>query len=183
VLAVLTFVVGALIGGTRPRHGPVRADQPGRDLAGADRRRLHAAVLVVRARPLLVARELSGSSIYTLGFVAPPNPPTMVLAFSGAGFGLVLLAMLIRSSIIGGWDRPEQLWRDWGDMVRRHHRDPHLAVRPGVLPLPHREHSWVTASGAVLDGASRRCCRRRWTGWRVNSDRVLLALAALTVGP
>jgi hypothetical protein len=38
-----------------------------------------------RARPLLVALELSGSSIYTLGFVVPPKPPTMVLAFSGAG--------------------------------------------------------------------------------------------------
>ena len=47
------------------------------------------------ARPLVKALELSGSSIYTLGFVVPVNLPTMVLAFSEAGFGLVLLAMLI----------------------------------------------------------------------------------------
>ena len=38
---------------------------------------------------------LSGSSIYTLGFEVPPNLPTTLLAFSEAGFGLVLLAMVI----------------------------------------------------------------------------------------
>jgi hypothetical protein len=46
-------------------------------------------------RPLREALELSGSSIYTLGFAVPPNLPTTVLAFSEAGIGLVLLAMLI----------------------------------------------------------------------------------------
>ena len=100
------------------------------------------------ARPLREALVLSGSSIYTLGFAVPPNLPTTVLAFTEAGFGLVLLAMvisylptmyqsfqrreaavaaldvrantpptaaalLIRSSIIGGWDRLEELWRQW----------------------------------------------------------------------
>jgi hypothetical protein len=99
-------------------------------------------------RPLGKALVLSGSSIYTLGFEVPPNLPTTLLAFSEAGFGLVLLAMvisylpsmyqsfqrreaavaaldvrantpptaaalLIRSSIIGGWDRLEELWREW----------------------------------------------------------------------
>ena len=49
----------------------------------------------------------------------PANLPTTGLAFSEAGFGLVLLAppsaaaLLIRSSIIGGWDRLEDLWREW----------------------------------------------------------------------
>jgi hypothetical protein len=46
-------------------------------------------------RPLRQALVLSGSSIYTLGFEVPANLPTTVLAFSEAGFGLVLLAMLI----------------------------------------------------------------------------------------
>ncbi|HEX4908558.1 MAG TPA: hypothetical protein VFW32_08215 [Actinomycetes bacterium] len=46
-------------------------------------------------RPLREALELSGSSIYTLGFQVPPNLPTTVLAFTEAGVGLVLLAMLI----------------------------------------------------------------------------------------
>jgi hypothetical protein len=141
------------------------------------------------ARPLLVALELSGSSIYTLGFVVPPNAPTMVLAFSEAGLGLVLLAMLIsylpsmyasfqrreaavasldvradtpptatamlaRVSIIGGWDRLEELWPDWErwfvDVAETHTSLPALVF----FRSPHWEHSWVTASGAVLDGAS-----------------------------
>jgi hypothetical protein len=44
-------------------------------------------------RPLRQAIELSGSSIYTLGFQVPPNMPTTLLAFSEAGVGLVLLAL------------------------------------------------------------------------------------------
>jgi hypothetical protein len=241
------------------------------------------------ARPLVVALELSGSSLYTLGFVMPPNVATMVLAFSEAGLGLVLLAMLIsylpsmyqsfqrreaavtaldvradtpptaramlvRSSIIGGWDSLEELWRDWEtwfvDITETHTSLPALVF----FRSPHWQHSWVTASGAVLDGASllastvdrprspaaelciragyvalRRIadffgighnpdphwpevpisidrrefdqvCRqlieagvplkpdldqawRDFAGWRVNYDRVLLALAALTMAP
>jgi hypothetical protein len=240
-------------------------------------------------RPLQRALVLSGSSIYTLGFEVPPNLPTTVLAFSEAGFGLVLLAMLIsylpsmyqsfqrreaavaaldvrantppsatamliRSSIIGGWDRLEALWRDWEtwfvDLSETHTSLPALVF----FRSPHWEHSWVTASGAVLDGASllastvdrprspdaELCIRagyvalrriadffdvahnsdphwpeepvsidrrefdqackelaeagvplradldqawRDFAGWRVNYDRVLLALAALTMAP
>ena len=240
-------------------------------------------------RPLREALVLSGSSIYTLGFSVPPNLPTTVLAFSEAGVGLVLLAMvisylpsmyqsfqrreaavaaldirantpptatalLIRSSIIGGWDRLEELWRDWEtwfvDVTETHTSLPALVF----FRSPHWEHSWVTASGAVLDGASLRAstvdrprspdaelciragyvalrriadffgirhnpdphwpeesisidrrefdqvCRelaeagvplkadleqawRDFAGWRVNYDRVLLALAALTMAP
>jgi len=140
-------------------------------------------------RPLRRALVLSGSSIYTLGFEVPPNLPTTVLAFTEAGFGLVLLAMLIsylpstyqsfqrreaavaaldvrantppsatamliRASIIGGWDRLEALWRDWEtwfvDLSETHTSLPALVF----FRSPHWEHSWVTASGAVLDGAS-----------------------------
>jgi hypothetical protein len=240
-------------------------------------------------RPLRRALVLSGSSIYTLGFEVPPNLPTTVLAFTEAGFGLVLLAMLIsylpsmyqsfqrreaavtaldvrantpptatamliRSSVIGGWRRLETLWREWEawfeDITETHTSLPALVF----FRSPHWEHSWVTASGAVLDGASllastvdrprsadaelciragyvalRRIadffnvrhnpdphwpeepisidrrefdevCRqlaeagvplkadldkawRDFAGWRVNYDRVLLSLAALTVAP
>jgi hypothetical protein len=45
-------------------------------------------------------------------------------------------AMLIRVSVIGGWDRLEELWRDWERWW---------------------EHSWVTASGRCSTG--RRCWR------------------------
>jgi hypothetical protein len=240
-------------------------------------------------RPLRRALILSGSSVFTLGFEVPPNLPTTLLAFSEAGFGLVLLAMLIsylpsmyqsfqrreaavaaldvrantpptakamliRSSIIGGWRRLEALWREWEtwfvDITETHTSLPALVF----FRSPHWEHSWVTASGAVLDGASllastvdrprsadaelciragyvalRRIadffnirhnpdphwpeepisidrrefdevCRqlaeagvplkadldkawRDFAGWRVNYDRVLLSLAALTVAP
>jgi hypothetical protein len=240
-------------------------------------------------RPLRRAIVLSGSSIYTLGFEAPPNLPTTLLAFTEAGFGLVLLAMLIsylpsmyqsfqrreaavaaldvrantpptapamliRSSVIGGWRRLEALWREWEtwfvDITETHTSLPALVF----FRSPHWEHSWVTASGAVLDGASllastvdrprspdaelciragyvalRRIadffgidhnpnphwpevpvsidrreydqvCRelieagvplksdldqawRDFAGWRVNYDRVLLALASLTMAP
>ena len=240
-------------------------------------------------RPIRKALVLSGSSIYTLGFEVPPNLPTTLLAFTEAGFGLVLLAMvvsylpsmyqsfqrreaavaaldvradtpptaaamLIRVSIISGWDRLEELWRDWErwfvDVTETHTSQPALVF----FRSPHWEQSWVTAAGAVLDAASllastvdrprsadaelciragyvamRRIadffnirhnpdphwpeepisidrrefdqvCRqladagvpvkadleqawRDFAGWRVNYDRVLLALAALTMAP
>jgi hypothetical protein len=142
-------------------------------------------------RPLRDAIVLSGSSIYTLGFSAPPNLPTTILAFTEAGLGLVLLAMLlsylpsmyqsfsrreaavaaldvradtppsatallIRVSTIEGWDRLEEMWRDWEnwfvDITETHTSLPALVW----FRSPHWEHSWVTASGAVLDGASLR---------------------------
>jgi hypothetical protein len=240
-------------------------------------------------RPLREAIELSGSSIYTLGFAVPPNLPTTVLAFSEAGIGLVLLAMLIsylpsmygsfsrreaavaaldvradtpptatamliRVSVIEGWERLNDQWRDWEswfvDVTETHTSLPALVF----FRSPHWEHSWVTASGAVLDGASLlastvdrprspdaelciragyvalrriadffgiehnsdphwpqepisieqmefdRVCQqlreagvplksdleqawRDFAGWRVNYDRVLLALAELTMAP
>jgi hypothetical protein len=140
-------------------------------------------------RPLREAVVLSGSSIYTLGFSVPPNLPTTVLAFTEAGIGLVLLAMLIsylpsmyqsfsrweaavaaldvradtpptaaamliRVSRIEGWDRLGDLWRDWEgwfvDVTETHTSLPALVF----FRSPHWQHSWVTASGAVLDAAS-----------------------------
>ena len=140
-------------------------------------------------RPLRKAVVLSGSSIYTLGFEVPPNMPTTLLAFSEAGFGLVLLAMvisylpsmsrsvpggagggaagdagphppptatamLIRVSTIGGWERLEELWRDWErwfvDVTETHTSQPALVF----FRSPHWQQSWVTAAGAVLDTAS-----------------------------
>lgn len=47
------------------------------------------------ARPLAAAFTDSGSSLTTLGFSQPRDVPSVVLAFTEAGLGLTLLAMLI----------------------------------------------------------------------------------------
>jgi hypothetical protein len=180
-------------------------------------------------RPLRRAVVLSGSSIYTLGFEAPPNLPTTLLAFSEAGFGLVLLAMvisylpsmyqsfqrreaavaaldvradtpptatamLIRVSIIGGWERLEELWRDWERWFAlrriadffdlRYDPDPRW---PGqTLSIDRREFDQVcrelAAAGVPLKAYPEQAWRD-FAGWRVNYDQVLLALAALTMAP
>jgi hypothetical protein len=63
-------------------------------------------------------------------------------------------AMLIRVSVIGGWERLEELWRDWErwfvDVTETHTSQPALVF----FRSPNWQHSWVTAAGAVLDGAS-----------------------------
>jgi hypothetical protein len=55
--------------------------------------------------------ELSGSSVFTFGYVAPGGLPQTILAFSEAIFGLGLLALLISflPSIYAAFSRREQL--------------------------------------------------------------------------
>jgi len=57
------------------------------------------------------AFEMSGSSMFTLGFVRPPDFPTTVLAFFEAATGLTLLALLIAylPTIYGAFSRREVL--------------------------------------------------------------------------
>jgi len=151
-----------------------------------------------------------------------------VLAFSEAGFGLVLLtmlvsylpsifqsfqrrdaaALLIRSSIIGGRDRLEGLWREWEswfvDVTEAHTSllasavdrprspDAELCIRAGYVALrritdffdvrhnpdPHWPQEPIPIDRREFDPAW-----RDFAGWRVNYDRVLLSLAALTIAP
>jgi hypothetical protein len=62
--------------------------------------------------------------------------------------------MLIRISTIEGWERLNDTWRTWEtwfvDVTETHTSLPALVF----FRSPHWEHSWVTASGAVLDAAS-----------------------------
>jgi hypothetical protein len=62
-------------------------------------------------RSLRHAFDLSGSSVLTLGFERPGDLAATLLAFSEAGMGLVLLAMLITylPSIYGAFSRRETL--------------------------------------------------------------------------
>jgi hypothetical protein len=171
-----------------------------------------------------------------------------------AGTPPTAIAMLVRVSRIEGWDRLAETWKTWEpwfvDITESHTSIPALVF----FRSPHWEHSWVTASGAVLDAASllastvdrprsadaELCIRagyialrrivdffgiphnpdphwpddpisidrrefdeacqrlaeagvplkgdldqawRDFAGWRVNYDRVLLALASLTMAP
>lgn len=135
------------------------------------------------------ALALSGSSLFTLGFVASSNLAELALAFAAAASGLVLLALLItylptvyhafsrREIEVGklevragspptglellqrSWrlQRLEHLtefwveWEDWfADLEESHTSLPVLAF----FRSPQPDRSWITAAGAVLDGAS-----------------------------
>jgi hypothetical protein len=71
-----------------------------------------------------------------------------------AGTPPTAAAMLIRVSTIEGWERLGDLWRSWEswfvDVTETDTSLPALVF----FRSPHWEHSWVTASGAVLDSAS-----------------------------
>jgi hypothetical protein len=69
------------------------------------------------------AFEMSGSSIFTLGFVRPPDLPTTILAFFEAASGLTLLALLIA-----------YLPTIYGAFSRREVQVSQLAVRAGEPP-------------------------------------------------
>jgi len=137
------------------------------------------------------AFEMSGSSLFTLGFVRPPDLPTNVLAFLEAATGLTVLGLLIAylPTIYAAFSRREVLvaqlevragnppsglhllvqsqrmerfhllddfwvtWQQWFTELEETH------TSLGVLSFfrsPQGHRSWVTASGAVLDGASLR---------------------------
>ncbi|HEY3116342.1 MAG TPA: hypothetical protein VGK54_06335 [Chloroflexota bacterium] len=57
------------------------------------------------------AVELSGSSMFTLGFVLPTSAPILLLAFSEAGIGLILAALFIAylPAMYGAFSRRETL--------------------------------------------------------------------------
>lgn len=132
---------------------------------------------------------LSGSSVFTLGFARADDLPTVILSFTEAGLGLVLLALVITylPSLYGAFSRREaavtalevragappsgaemverfwvldrldrltEVWRQWEawfvELEETHTSFPALVF----FRSPQPDHSWVTAAGAVLDGAS-----------------------------
>jgi hypothetical protein len=237
---------------------------------------------------LLEAFRMSGSSLLTLGVVAPPSALLSVIAYSEAILGLILIALLIgylptmystfsrrellvsmlevragsppsavemlkRAHRIRGITYLDELWEQW-EVWFAELGETHTSLGALVFfrsPTPSR--SWVTAAGAVLDTAAlmastldvprdprrdlclragylalrqiadffriphnanpkpddpisiardefdaayddlkeagvplkadRDQCWRDFAGWRVNYDRVLLAIAMLTIAP
>jgi len=135
------------------------------------------------------AFRISGSSLLTLGFLEPEDLTAVVVAFTEAAMGLILLAMLITylPSIYAAFSRREALvtslevragsppsgvhlvrfffvmeqldrlsdfWKRWeawfADVEESHTSFPSLSF----FRSPQPEHSWITAAGSVLDGAS-----------------------------
>jgi hypothetical protein len=140
-------------------------------------------------RPIWQAIVDSGSSLFTLGFARVEGVALTLLAFTEAGIGLVLLALLITylPALYSGFSRREQgvaklevragnpptgrylielanevtglgslqrVWNDWEDWFvfvdETHTSNPSLVF----FRSPHPDQSWITAAGAVLDGAA-----------------------------
>ncbi len=138
-----------------------------------------------------LALEESGSSLFTLGFLAPPGVRSSLISFSEAAIGMSQLALLISylptlyarfsqrefavaklevraGSPPRGWTmiiRAHRLgriaelksvwttWEDWFIDVEESHTSNAVLV---FFRSPQPENSWVTAAGAVLDGAALR---------------------------
>jgi hypothetical protein len=140
-------------------------------------------------RPLSRAIQASGSSLFTLGFTRLETLSQQLLAFSEAGLGLILLALLITylpslyaafssreqgvaklevragnpptgtflielANEVTGLDRLQGLWNEWESWFV--HLDETHTSFPALVFFrsPHPDQSWITAAGAVLDGAS-----------------------------
>ena len=135
------------------------------------------------------AFDLSGSSLFTLGFSRPERVSSTMLIFAEAAIGLFLLALLITylPTIYAAFSRREvgitalevragsppsaremiwrywrlermpeihEVWAEWErwfvDVEESHTSHPTLAF----FRSSHPDHSWITAAGAVLDGAA-----------------------------
>lgn len=133
--------------------------------------------------------DLSGSSLFTLGFARPEGLGSTALIFVEAAIGLFLLALLITylPTIYAAFSRREvgitalevragsppsaremiwrywqlgrlpeihEVWAEWErwfvDVEESHTSHPTLAF----FRSSHPDHSWITAAGAVLDGAA-----------------------------
>jgi hypothetical protein len=135
------------------------------------------------------AFDLSGSSLFTLGFARPRTLESEMLVFVEAAIGLFLLALLISylPTIYGAYshreieiaalevragatpsaremiwryqrlDRLAEIhevwgtWQRWFAEVEESHTSYPVLV---FFRSQHPDHSWLTASGAVLDAAS-----------------------------
>lgn len=131
----------------------------------------------------------SGSSLLTLGFAPVVDWITMLLSFSEATIGLILIAMVIaylptmysafseREKYVAllevragdppnavtllartyrnrGIEELTALWKDWEQNFVRL-EESHTSLAPLIFfRSPRPNHSWVTASGAILDAAA-----------------------------
>ena len=136
------------------------------------------------------AFELSGSSLFTLGFVVPPQTAAgYVLTFAESASGLAVLALLIaylptiysafsrrellvaklavragtpptavelieRYHAIGWNDQLAVLWATWEDWFAEIAETHTTFAVLAFFRSPNPDRSWITAAGAILDGAA-----------------------------
>jgi hypothetical protein len=135
------------------------------------------------------AIQISGSSLLTLGFAAADGPLHLLLSFTEATIGLILVALLIaylptmyaafsrretavtllevragnppsamemiqRYHRIHGLEQLTEIWQGW-EIWFADIEESHTSLAALVFfRSPQPDHSWVTAAGAVLDGAA-----------------------------
>ncbi|HEV3401386.1 MAG TPA: hypothetical protein VG078_06150, partial [Acidimicrobiales bacterium] len=117
------------------------------------------------SQPLREAVTLSGSSLFTLGFLRPNDLPTIFLAVTEASLGLILLALVITylPSIYTAFSRREAAVA-------------HLEVRAGSPPSGPEilerfaRISWLGGLAGLWD---------RWEGWFVETEESHTSFPAL----
>jgi hypothetical protein len=116
-------------------------------------------------KPVRYALELSGSSLFTLGFIHPIDLPKVILAFTEAAIGLTLLALLIT-----------YLPSLYGSFSRREAGVAHLEVRAGSPPWGpviierFARINWMGGLSSLWD---------RWEGWFVEVGETHTSFPAL----
>jgi hypothetical protein len=121
--------------------------------------------LALGGRSLRVSLELSGSSLFTLGFLHPLDLPKVLLAFSEAAIGLTLLALLIT-----------YLPSLYGAFSRREVGVAHLEVRAGSPPWGpviierYALINWMGGMASLWD---------RWEGWFIEAAETHTSFPAL----
>jgi hypothetical protein len=119
----------------------------------------------IGARPLRAAITDSGSSLTTLGFSQPRDLPSVLLAFTEAGLGLTLLALLIT-----------YLPSLYGAFSRREAAVALLEVRAGAPPFGvamlerYSRIGWLGGLSAIWD---------QWETWFVEVEESHTSFAAL----
>jgi hypothetical protein len=116
-------------------------------------------------RPVREALTLSGSSLFTVGFVRPHDLPTLTLSFSESALGLALLALVITylPSIYTAFSRREAAVA-------------HLEVRAGSPPFGaemierYARIGWLGGLASIWE---------RWEGWFIELEETHTSFPAL----
>jgi hypothetical protein len=119
----------------------------------------------IHAHPLRRAIEVSGSALFTLGFTQGPGLPGVILTFTEAAVGLIMLALLIAylPTIYGAFSRRETMVAS-------------LEVRAGTPPTPLK----LLTRMYLIHGLDRLTeLWPEWEGWFVEIQETHTSIPAL----